>query len=51
MYIDELSDDEFPEKPNHSFIGMMVNNIKIITDALGGDPSCASHVDTSNLID
>jgi zinc/manganese transport system substrate-binding protein/manganese/iron transport system substrate-binding protein len=51
MYIDELSDDELPEKPNHSFIGMMVNNIKIITDALGGDPSCASHVDTSNLID
>jgi manganese/iron transport system substrate-binding protein len=51
LYIDELSDDELPEKPNHSFIGMMVNNIKIIAEALGGDPTCASHVDTSNLID
>ncbi|MDR4650985.1 MAG: metal ABC transporter substrate-binding protein [Nitrosomonas sp.] len=50
-FIDELSDDELPEKPNHSFIGMMVNNIKIITEALGGNPACASHIDTSNLID
>lgn len=51
VFVDELSDDELPEKPNHSFIGMMVNNIKIITGALGGNPSCADHIDTSNLID
>ncbi len=51
VFVDALSDDELPEKPNHSFIGMMVNNITIITEALGGNPACASHVDTSNLID
>lgn len=50
-FVDALSDDELPEKPDHSFIGMMVNNIRIITEALGGNPTCASHVDTSNLSD
>lgn len=50
-FVDELSDDELPEKPNHSFIGMMTNNIAVMTEALGGKPNCASHVDTSNQID
>lgn len=50
-FVDELSDDELPETPNHSFIGMMVNNIAIMAEALGGDAACASHVDTSNLND
>ncbi|SER06024.1 zinc/manganese transport system substrate-binding protein/manganese/iron transport system substrate-binding protein [Nitrosomonas sp. Nm51] len=50
-FVDELSDDELPEKPNHSFIGMMVNNIEIMTEALGGDSACASHVDAGNLLD
>ncbi|SEM99152.1 metal ABC transporter substrate-binding protein [Nitrosomonas marina] len=50
-FVDELSDDELPEKPNHSFIGMMVNNIVIMTEALGGESACASHIDASNLID
>ncbi|MDR4516523.1 MAG: metal ABC transporter substrate-binding protein [Nitrosomonas sp.] len=49
-FIDELSDDELPEKPNDSFIGMMVNNMAIMSEALGGDPDCAAHVDTSNLV-
>lgn len=50
-FVDELSDDELPEKPNHSFIGMMVNNIEIMTKALGGKPACARHIDVSNLTD
>ena len=50
-FVDELSDDELPETPNHSFIGMMVNNIAIMAEALGGDAACTSHVDTSNLND
>lgn len=48
-FIDELSDDELPEKPNNSFIGMMTNNMMIMSGALGGDPDCAAHVDVSNL--
>ncbi len=49
-FIEELSDDELPEKPNDSFIGMMVNNMAIMSDALGGDSDCAANVDTRNLI-
>ncbi len=48
-FIDELSDDELPEKPNNSFIGMMVNNMTIMSEALGGDPNCMANVDTSNF--
>lgn len=48
-FIDELSDDELPEKPNNSFIGMMVNNMIIMSEALKGDPNCVANVDTSNL--
>ncbi len=50
-FVDELSDDELPEKPHPSFIGMMVNNIAIMTEALGGNPDCGGNVDTSNLTD
>ncbi|WP_292924720.1 metal ABC transporter substrate-binding protein [Nitrosomonas sp.] len=50
-FVDKLSDDTLPEKPNHSFIGMMINNIEIMTKALGGEPACARHVDASNLTD
>lgn len=49
-FIDELSDDELPAKPNNSFIGMMTNNMMIMSEALGGDPDCVAHVDVSNLI-
>ncbi|MCH9639871.1 MAG: metal ABC transporter substrate-binding protein [Betaproteobacteria bacterium] len=48
-FIDELSDDELPEKPNDSFIGMMTKNMTIMSEALGGDPDCAAHVDVNNL--
>ena len=51
-YIDELSDDSLPGEindPNHTFIGMMAKNIKIITGALGGNSSCADNVDASNI--
>ncbi len=49
-FIDQLSDDELPAPPNHSFIGMMVNNISIMTEALGGNPACmANNIDASNI--
>ncbi|MDQ3186396.1 MAG: metal ABC transporter substrate-binding protein, partial [Pseudomonadota bacterium] len=47
-FIDQLSDDELPPPPNNSFIGMMVNNMAIMTEALGGNPVCVANVDTRN---
>ena len=47
-FVDQLSDDELPAPPNNSFIGMMVNNMAIMTNALGGDAQCITNVDTSN---
>jgi zinc/manganese transport system substrate-binding protein/manganese/iron transport system substrate-binding protein len=48
-FVDQLSDDELPAPPNNSFIGMMVNNMAIITNALGGDARCIADVDASNI--
>lgn len=48
-FIDQLSDDELPQPPNNSFIGMMANNMAIMTEALGGNPRCMENVDTSNV--
>lgn len=48
-FIDALSDDELPAAPNDSFIGMMANNMAIMTAALGGNDGCVANVDTSNI--
>lgn len=48
-FIDQLSDDELPPPPDHSFIGMMANNMRIMTGALGGNPACMAEVETKNL--
>ncbi len=48
-FIDQLSDDELPAPPNHSFIGMMMNNMIIMTKALGGNPTCMADIDASNI--
>ena len=47
-FIDQLSDDELPAPPNNSFIGMMVDNMAIMTEALGGNLGCMENIDTSN---
>jgi ABC-type Zn uptake system ZnuABC Zn-binding protein ZnuA len=47
-YIDKLRDDELPGKPGepqHSYIGMMIENITIITEALGGSAEALKKVD------
>ena len=52
MFIDELADDDLPGNAgdkNHTFLGMMANNMKIMAGALGGDSTCADHVDVSNV--
>jgi ABC-type Zn uptake system ZnuABC Zn-binding protein ZnuA len=47
-YIDKLRDDELPGKPGdpqHSYIGMMIENIKIMFEALGGSAETLKKVD------
>jgi zinc/manganese transport system substrate-binding protein len=46
-YVTDLRDDELPGEPgtpDHSYVGMMVNNLNDIAGGLGGDPHCASSV-------
>jgi manganese/iron transport system substrate-binding protein len=49
-YVTDLRDDDLPEKPGHrlhSYIGMMVENVRAIVSALGGDPTPLQNVDPS----
>ncbi len=52
IFIDTLSDDDLPGDPgdnNHSYIGMMVENVITMANALGGDASLIEDFDTSNV--
>lgn len=47
-YVEELSDDELPGQhgdPGHSYLGMMVINVRTMVDNLGGDVSPLDPVD------
>jgi ABC-type Zn uptake system ZnuABC Zn-binding protein ZnuA len=47
-YIDQLRDDELPGKPgepNHSYIGMMIENLTIMFEALGGSAEALKKID------
>jgi ABC-type Zn uptake system ZnuABC Zn-binding protein ZnuA len=47
-YIEDLTDDELPGEPgdpDHSYIGMMVRNVRIMVDNLGGDATVLDAVD------
>tara|TARA_B100000470_G_C19586330_1_gene300132 strand:- start:222 stop:578 length:357 start_codon:yes stop_codon:yes gene_type:complete len=49
-FVDSLSDDDLPGLPGddeHSYLGLMVNNLTIMVDALGGDSSFLELVDVS----
>jgi len=49
-YIDKLRDDELPGKPGdvrHSYIGMMLENLAIMFEALGGSAEAFKKVDPS----
>ncbi len=51
-YVDTLRDDDLPGAPgdaNHSYVGMMVENVRIMAEALGGDPALIADFDTSNI--
>jgi ABC-type Zn uptake system ZnuABC Zn-binding protein ZnuA len=49
-YIDKLRDDELPGKPGdarHSYIGMMLENLSIMFEALGGSAQALKKVEPS----
>jgi ABC-type Zn uptake system ZnuABC Zn-binding protein ZnuA len=51
-YIDDLRDDDLPGEagdPEHSYLGLMVFDLRTIVDALGGDPAAFDAVDVTNL--
>jgi len=48
-YVDDLRDDDLPGEPGddgHSYLGLMVQNMRIMIPALGGDASPMDRVDT-----
>jgi ABC-type Zn uptake system ZnuABC Zn-binding protein ZnuA len=47
-YIDKLRDDELPGRsgdPQHSYVGMMIENLKVMLEALGGSGAALNKVD------
>lgn len=51
-YVDKLRDDDLPGQPGdpeHSYISMMVENVRSIADALGGNPKLLDGFDISNI--
>jgi len=52
QFVDTLRDDDLPGVPgeaNHSYLGMMTENMKTIAGALGGDPNLIANFDTTNV--
>jgi ABC-type Zn uptake system ZnuABC Zn-binding protein ZnuA len=48
QYVADLSDDRMPGEPGapeHSYVGMMVANVRTIVGSLGGDPGILDSVD------
>ncbi len=51
-YIDQLRDDDLPGEPgapNHSYIGLMVEDVRIMAENLGGDPALIATFDPTNI--
>jgi ABC-type Zn uptake system ZnuABC Zn-binding protein ZnuA len=52
QYVDTLRDDDLPGKPgdpNHSYIGLIVEDVRSMATALGGNPALIANFDTSNV--
>jgi ABC-type Zn uptake system ZnuABC Zn-binding protein ZnuA len=50
-YVDSLRDDDMPgsvDAPEHSYFGMLIEDVATITSALGGDPTAINAVDPRN---
>lgn len=51
-YISDLRDDDLPGAPGearHSYLGLMVADLRVMAAALGGDPSLIANFDVSNV--
>ena len=49
-----LEDDDLPVEPGdleHSFLNMRVQNMKKMSEALGGDPTLMDHIEPRNVPD
>lgn len=52
QYIDDLRDDDLPGAPGeaqHSYLGLMAANLRVMAEALGGDPSIMDQFDVANV--
>lgn len=52
LFIDQLRDDDLPGEPgdaNHSYFGLLVEDVRIIAAALGGNPALMDGVEVGNL--
>ena len=53
-YIDQLSDDDLPGgpgDPGHSYLGLVVSNMRIMLPALGGNAAAMDGIDTGPVFD
>jgi ABC-type Zn uptake system ZnuABC Zn-binding protein ZnuA len=51
-YVSDLRDDDLPGEPGeakHSYLGLIVEDVRIMAEVLGGDPSLIANVDVSNV--
>jgi manganese/iron transport system substrate-binding protein len=49
-YVDKLRDDELPgdpKAPDHTYVGLMVADVRTMVEALGGDASSLSSIPTA----
>ena len=54
QFIDELADDDLPGEPGdpeHSYLGLIRQNIQVMIAALGGDAGAVAGLDVSNVFD
>ena len=52
QFIDELADDDLPGKPGdpqHTYLGLMQQNLAAMIPALGGDAAAVAGLDTGNV--
>ena len=54
QFIDDLADDDLPGKPgdpDHTYLGLMKQNLAAMIPALGGDASAVAGLDIGNVFD
>lgn len=52
QYVDDLRDDDLPGAPGesqHSYLVLMAENMRVMAEALGGDPTIIAKLDVSNV--